>query len=146
MLCYSVLRIPVLKLHYIDSPLNDDSYADLGEEDVEAEFVRRQRRTWRPGFRDDVDTRPGKGGDVEFCPSHLGEAVENVDEPGHLGEAVENADEPAETLEDVVTRPTAVEEPNAGRDLPRDVTAALVTAIKPRQKVPKTRDNLTAIK
>ena len=81
--------------YYIDSPLNDDSCADLGEEDVEAEFVRRQRRTWRPGFRDDVDTRPGKGGDVEVCPSHLGEAVENVDEP-------------AETLEDVVTRPTAV--------------------------------------
>ena len=59
---------------------------------------------------------------------------------------MENADEPAQSLENDVVRPTAVEKPNAGRDLSRDVTAALVTAIKPRQKVPKTHDNLTAIK
>ena len=133
MLCYSVLRILVIQLHYIDSPLIDDSCADFGEEDVEAEFVRRQRRTWRPGFRGNVETRPGEGEDVEVCP-------------GHRGEAVENADEPAQSLEDGVARPTAVEKPNAGRDLSRDVTAALVTAIKSRQKVPKTHDNLTAIK
>ena len=95
--------------------------------------MRRQRRTWRPGSLGNVETRPGEGEDVEV-------------RPGRRGEAVENANEPAEALEDVVARPTAVEEPNAGHDLPRDVTAALVTAIKSRQKVPKTHDNLTAVK
>ena len=95
--------------------------------------MRRQRRTWRPGFCGDVETRSDEGEEIDVCP-------------GLRGEAVENADEPAESLEDVVVRPTAVEEPNAGRDLRRDVTAALVTAIKPRQKVAKTHDDLTAIK
>ena len=60
--------------------------------------MRRQRRTWRPGFRGDVETRPGEGEDVEVCP-------------GHRGEAVENADGPTQSLEDDVARPTTVEKP-----------------------------------